>query len=89
MTPDCAQNNILIAQNGQACIGEFGITGAFRGLAFDAYEIGTLRYMAPERFPLKAFAGLTAGGPSKESDVYSLVMTSFSVCFSVVNHHTT
>jgi len=84
LTPEGAQNNILIAQNGQACVGEFGITGAFRSLAFDAYEIGTLRYTAPERFPLKALEGLTAGGPSKERDVYSLMMTSFSVCFSIV-----
>jgi hypothetical protein len=36
--------------------------------------------MAPERF-----SGISINGPSKESDVYSLMMTSFEVCFSAAN----
>jgi hypothetical protein len=36
--------------------------------------------MAPERF-----SGIGINGSSKESDVYSLVMTSFKVCFSAAN----
>jgi len=39
----------------------------------------TLRYVAPECITVRG-ATLRLGGPSKESDVYSLAMTSFSVC---------
>jgi hypothetical protein len=42
--------------------------------------------MAPERF-LGHF-GRIIKGPSKESDVYSLAMTSFEVCSSVADHPT-
>jgi len=83
------KNNILITRDGQACIGEFGITGAFWGVWATACELGTLRYMAPERFPLKASDNLRTGGASTESDVYSLVMASFSVRFFVANRDTT
>jgi len=39
----------------------------------------TLRYVAPEWITIR-HATLRLGGRSKESDVYSLAMTSFSVC---------
>ena len=47
------------------------------------HELETLRYMAPERVSLES--GPIVVGPSKESDVYSLSMTSFSVCTSFGN----
>jgi len=72
------QNNVLITLDGQACLGDFGIAGALQDLAPDVYHLNTLRYIAPEclgtsilnRHPNKR---------SKESDIYSLAMTSFSV----------
>jgi serine/threonine protein kinase len=85
------QGNILITEGGQACLADFGIAGALRSLSFDRYKLGSLRHMAPERF-----SGNISGdidplpilkGPSKESDIYSLAMTSFEVHFSAVNRH--
>ena len=81
---DNAQNNILITQDGQACLGEFGITGTFACFQFRVYELTNLRYMAPECFVMKFWDEK----PSKHlrgSDVYSFVMTSFSVRSSSVN----
>jgi len=45
--------------------------------------------MAPERFWRAFTMPQVLGEPSKGSDIYSLAMTSFSVCSSLVNHHTT
>ena len=64
LMPNNAQNNILVTRDGQACVGEFGITGAFWGVWVSACELTTLRYMAPERFTSKAPANLRTGGPS-------------------------
>jgi hypothetical protein len=55
----------------------------FRGLSLDWYKLETVRYMAPERF--SANFPPEIDDPSKESDAYSLAMTSFEVCSSVVN----
>jgi len=82
---DNAQNTILITQDGQACLGEFGITISFPCFWTQVYELSTLRYMAPECLSLK-LRDWDPSGHSKEGDVYSLAMTSFSVCFSSVNH---
>jgi len=81
--PDHAQNNILISPDGHACLGEFGITGTFRCFDFYVYELETLRYMAPECF---IFWRFETSDHSKESDIYSLAVTSYSVCSSVVTH---
>ena len=78
----CVQNNILITQDGQACLGDFGIAGSFTQYTSHLYRRETLRYMAPERTPANTI-GFLVDGPSKESDVYSLAMTSFSVCASL------
>lgn len=78
---DNTQSNIFITQDGQACLGEFGIIGAFRRLNISTYDTESLEYMAPECS--------VWGEPSKESDVYSLALTSFSVCPTVANHPTT
>jgi hypothetical protein len=40
--------------------------------------------MAPERFSVDLTWPPIINGPSKKSDVYSLVMTSFEVCSSAV-----
>ena len=84
------QGNVLINRDGQACLSDFGITGAFRGLTHHDYKLETLRYMAPERLPPRSPPEdylPSISGPSKASDVYSLAMTSFEVCSSAVNRH--
>jgi len=67
------QGNILITRDGNACLGDFGITTARRWLPM--FKLGTIRYMAPERLG----SGDRANLASKESDVYSFAMTSFTV----------
>ena len=60
--------------------------GVFRDLVYHNHKSETLRYMAPERLPADLFSPLVINGPSTASDVYSLAMTSFEVCFSDMNH---
>jgi serine/threonine protein kinase len=74
------QSNILITQDGQACLGDFGITGVFLS-SVSWYKLESLQYMAPERFS----SWDRINSSSKESDVYSLAVTSFKVCFSAVD----
>jgi len=66
----------LITQDGQACLGDFGVTATFAYL-FEFYQPETLRYTAPERITYNR--GPLVGDHSEESDVYSVAMTSFSV----------
>ena len=73
------QGNILITQDGKACIADFGIVGMFRDLTYHDYKLETLRYIAPERLSEDLFLPTRINGPSKASDVYSLAMTSFEV----------
>ena len=76
------QKNIFITQDGQACLAEFGIMGAFPALYFRAYRLGSLRYTPPERFSSDGWER-DPNRHSREGDVYSLAMTSFSVRSSV------
>ena len=84
--PDNTQNNILITRDGQACLGEFGITGAFPSFSYDwRYEQTTFQYMAPECLHF----GVGRKEPnrySNKSDVYSLAVTSFFVRSPGLNH---
>jgi hypothetical protein len=57
--------------------------GAFGGRWLDYWKLESICYMAPERF-----SGRLINIPATEGDVYSLAMTSFEVCFSVVNRST-
>ena len=82
---DNAQNNILITQDGQACLGEFGVTTSFPFFGIVAYELQTAQYMAPECVSWQ-LGGQEPNRHSKESDVYSLAVTSFSVCSPGVNN---
>ena len=82
------QNNILITRDGQACLGDFAIEGVFNDWPYWYDHLETLRYMAPERFAVKGY-GISVTSSTKESDVHSLAMTSFSVRASVGNHPTT
>ena len=81
-----SQNNILITQDGQACLGDFGITGAFERFFADMCGADAVRYMAPECVLATGTYIDKENMPSKESDVYSLALTSFVVRSSIVNH---
>ena len=79
------QRNILIIQDGQACLGDFGIADAFRDHTYHIHPLETIRYMAPERL----VGNLSwTNHLSTESDVYSLAMTSFEVRSSSTSHPT-
>ncbi|KAF9649102.1 kinase-like protein [Thelephora ganbajun] len=73
-----APGNILITQDGRVCLGDFGISGGFSDLSFTRFKLGTARYVAPERLDS------LNSPPSKQSDVYSLAMTSFTVLTRVL-----
>jgi len=74
----CVQDNILITPDGNACLGDFGIAPGFPNILL--FKLGTIRYTAPERFN-----GVDGIGPASErSDVYSLAMTSLTVCSSFI-----
>ena len=79
------QGNILVTHEGQACLGDFGISGVFRGLTHHYLALETLRHVAPERFS-GDISGEIINGPSKQSDIYSFATTSFEVCSSAVNY---
>ena len=76
------QGNILITPDGNACLGDFGIGGALAEFWVQYFrpKLGTARYMAPEQFAYDNDVEFA----SKESDIYSLAMTSFTVCPSSV-----
>jgi serine/threonine protein kinase len=84
------KGNILVTRNGQACLADFGIAGAFKGVEDHNHKLGTLRHMAPERFSGDVSGDTVSlpliNGPTKEGDVYSLAMTSFEVRSSAANH---
>ena len=82
----CVQSNILITRDGQACLGDFGIIGELKSVQEYRYKPGMVRYTAPERITWTCDIIFR---PSKESDVYSLAMTSFTVRSSLVNNPTT
>jgi len=78
------QDNILITRDSQACLGDFGITGTFKVYPHDYLQQGTLRYMAPEHFSDQGYHFVVERS-SRETDVYSVAMASFSVCTSFGN----
>ena len=78
------QENILITEEGDARIGDFGITAIISDpdvverTNLATSSPGVIRYMAPELLNPKQF-GLKRSNPSKETDVYSFAMTSYKV----------
>lgn len=71
------QRNILITEDGKACIGDFGIWEIINASLVAAQtgtttrQGGATRYMAPEQ--------LTESFTGKESDVYSFAITAYEV----------
>jgi len=76
------QKNILITEDGQACLGDFAIAGVLAWCRYDVLQPENLQYMAPERFVNLDHDRPHVVGYSTEADVYSFAMTSFSVCTS-------
>ena len=82
--PRSVQGNILITEEGNACLGDFGITGIIADPAIikpgstTTSKPGVTRYMAPELLDPGLF-GFTHSSPSKESDVYSFAMAAYQV----------
>jgi len=74
------QDNILITRDSNARLTDFGITNEFANITRRMFKLRTARYMAPERFDFDNDISYA----SKQSDVYSLAMTSFTVCSSSV-----
>jgi serine/threonine protein kinase len=76
-----AQGNILVTQDGQACLSDFGIASWSSKLLTHEHQIETLRYMAPERIMTIIRDPPENTAPFRTNDVYSLTMASFEVCF--------
>lgn len=79
------QANILIKADGVACVADLGILKVMTDPSVvepskATSEHGIIRYMAPEQINPSQF-GLTNSNPSKRSDVHSLAMTAYEVCF--------
>jgi len=81
--------NILIDDDGTACLGDFGITGVITDPTVvepgstTTSRPGVVRYMAPELLNPPQFS-LPNSNPSKESDVYSLAMTAYETLTEVL-----
>ena len=79
------QRNLLIDEEDTVRVGDFGIKGVITdptvvepGTATTSSEPGVVRYMAPELINPSQF-NLMKGNPTKESDVYSLAITTYEV----------
>ncbi|KAF9646903.1 kinase-like protein [Thelephora ganbajun] len=76
--------NILISEQGTACIGDFGITGIISDPLVTgehgttACQRGIVRYMAPEQVAPGMF-GLENSNAVKATDVHSFAMTAYEV----------
>lgn len=76
------QTNILIDENGVACLADFGLSRIKSHATVTAVfttgarpRQGTMRWMAPEQ--------LRGSEPSRSSDIYSFAMTIYEVCIEV------
>jgi len=83
--PRRIQGNILITEEGNARLGDYGITGVITdptvvepGSTTTSKAGTVVRYMAPELLNPSQFS-LTNSNPSKESDVFSFAMTTYEV----------
>ncbi|KAF9789361.1 kinase-like domain-containing protein [Thelephora terrestris] len=86
---DVNPGNILIDDDGSACLGDFGITAVITDPSVvepgstTTSKAGVVRYMAPELLHPSQF-NLKNSNPTKESDIYSLAVTSYEVLAGVL-----
>ena len=82
--PTFIKANILINQNGRACLADFGflavVSDPTNPTASSTYTIGgTIRWMSPELLLVLNHSGLKNGRPTKKSDCYALGMVIYEV----------
>lgn len=77
------QDNVLISDNGTACLSDFGLSLALDKLAIATHgtslrDVGATRWMAPERFEV------SSSGVSMKADIYSFAMVGIEVKFDIL-----
>jgi len=84
------QGNILITEEGIACLGGVGVTGAIADPEVELDSMATdseppaVRYMAPELQDPKNALSNTRRNITKECDIYSLAMVAFEVFLPIL-----
>ena len=83
------QRNILISDDGRACLADIGLTKVASDLnspATPATPAGatTLRWSPPELVGTGRFES-KRGGPTTKSDIYSMAMTIYEVSFLFIH----
>lgn len=72
---DLSGSNVLVMENGTACLSDFGLSGVvsefFGSSTFSSTISGNIRWGAPELFVLPENQDGSTNRPSKEADVYS------------------
>ncbi|KAG0691860.1 kinase-like domain-containing protein [Suillus ampliporus] len=73
---DLGGSNILVMENGTACLSDFGLSDVlsefFGASNFSSTIAGNIRWGAPELFALpETEDGISTNRPSKEADIYS------------------
>ena len=79
------QSNVLVMENGTACLSDFGLSGVisefFSSSNFSSSVSGNIRWGAPELFALPDTQdGTSINLPSKEADIYSFGSIMLQVC---------
>ncbi|KAG1818661.1 kinase-like domain-containing protein [Suillus subaureus] len=72
---DLSGSNILVMENGTACLSDFGLSGVvsefFGSSTFSSTISGNIRWGAPELFALPENQDGSTNRPTKEADIYS------------------
>jgi serine/threonine protein kinase len=74
------QPNVLVNENLEACIADFGHSVTFQAtMPTSASQAGTAAYMAPELMDKHGDSSFETGDPNAASDVYALAMLAWEV----------
>ena len=75
-----SQDNILISDEGQAQITDFGVACILDVRGYSTYIQRNVRYVAPELMPINPTQDGRDPRPTLESDIYSLAILLLQVC---------